>query len=114
MKIVTSFVDPPIPDRRFDYCAYDEDRYDGATDSHQPPIGWGRTRAEALADLRGIYEDELDVGESLDPALQAALTPQNELFDTIVDICRPVDPFADDKTEEEERYPEPSSQTGFV
>lgn len=48
-KIVTDLVYPPIPDRRFDWSAVTED-YDAADDCH-PPIGRGRTEAEAVADL---------------------------------------------------------------
>lgn len=33
MKISTAFVYPPIPDRRFDWSAVDDDTYDGAEDS---------------------------------------------------------------------------------
>jgi hypothetical protein len=43
-KIVTTFVYPPIPDRRFDYSA----RYDG---DDEGPCGWGRTEQEAINDL---------------------------------------------------------------
>lgn len=41
---------PPIPDRRFDYLAY----YDGEEDEHCD-TGWGRTEAEAVADLIENY-----------------------------------------------------------
>lgn len=47
MKISTEYVYPPIPDRRFDWCATDDDTYDGAGS----PIGWGSTEQEAIADL---------------------------------------------------------------
>jgi hypothetical protein len=50
MKIRTTFVYPPIPDRRFDWCAVDDDTYDGSPDCHCP-IGSGATEAEAIADL---------------------------------------------------------------
>ena len=55
MKIVTNFVYPPIPDRRFDWSAVTED-YDGAEDAHCP-VGWGRTEAEAIADLLEKIEE---------------------------------------------------------
>lgn len=51
MKIRTEHVFPPIPDRRFDWSAVDDDTYDGAEDSHCP-IGRGATEAEAIADLK--------------------------------------------------------------
>jgi hypothetical protein len=50
MKIVTTHVYPPIPVRHLDWCAYiDGTQEDG-------PYGYGRTEAEAIADL----EDQLD------------------------------------------------------
>lgn len=51
MKISTHFEYPPIPDRRFDWSAVDDDTYDGAEDSHCP-IGRGATEQEAIDDLK--------------------------------------------------------------
>ena len=52
MKITTSCDYPPIPDRRFDWSAIDEDTYDGADDSTtRGQIGYGRTEQEAIEDL---------------------------------------------------------------
>lgn len=49
--IITTFVYPPIPDRSNDWQAV-QDGWDlGA------PIGWGRTEAEAIADLKEQLED---------------------------------------------------------
>lgn len=57
-KIITTNVYPPIPMRQFDWCAY--------RDGYEPPdsdgvggglIGWGRTEAAAIADLKE-QEDE--------------------------------------------------------
>lgn len=48
-KIVTNYVFPPIPDRRFDWSAV-YDGYEGGD-----PIGWGRTEAEAIGDLLSNY-----------------------------------------------------------
>ena len=57
MKIRTALVFPPIPDRRFDWSAIDEDTYDGAEDSGTRwQIGRGATEAEAIADLMEILE----------------------------------------------------------
>jgi hypothetical protein len=47
-KIVTRYDPKPIPDRRFDWTAV-TDNYDLGS-----PIGYGRTEAEAIADLRII------------------------------------------------------------
>ena len=54
VKIRTDFIFPSIPDRRFDWSAIDEETYDFGK-----PIGYGRTEAEAVADLlEQIEEDE--------------------------------------------------------
>lgn len=51
-KIVTEHVYPPIPIRTMDWVAH----YDG--DEEGGPRGWGRTEAEAIADLKDNYEEE--------------------------------------------------------
>jgi hypothetical protein len=53
MEIRTHYEFPPIPDRRFDWSAIDRDTYDG----EGCPIGWGRTEAEAIADLLEQIEE---------------------------------------------------------
>ena len=50
MKIVTHYEPKPIPDRRSDWDAIDDDTYDGAEDSHCP-VGRGATEQEAIDDL---------------------------------------------------------------
>lgn len=69
--ILTHFDPKPIPDRRFDWCAY-RDGYEGPTqysdgsyESQGDPVGWGRTEAEAVLDLKeseslryGPHDDE--------------------------------------------------------
>ena len=47
MNIITRNVCPPIPDRRLDWEAYDDDTYDGPG----CPVGTGATEADAVADL---------------------------------------------------------------
>lgn len=44
-KIVTSCQYPPIPDRRWDWCAH----YDGEEEAGN--YGWGRTESEAISDF---------------------------------------------------------------
>lgn len=57
MKIVTTYDPKPIPDRRFDWSAIDDSTYDGAEDSGtRNQIGYGKTEAEAVADLMEILE----------------------------------------------------------
>lgn len=46
IKIHTTHVFPPIPDRRFDWCAWDDDLGEDCS-RH----GWGPTEAAAIADL---------------------------------------------------------------
>jgi len=45
LKISLDYIFPPIPVRRFDWCATLEDHQEG------DPKGWGRTRYEAVQDL---------------------------------------------------------------
>lgn len=50
--IKTQHVYPPIPIRFFDWCAF----YEGREEHGQ--FGWGRTEAEAIADLKLNYPEE--------------------------------------------------------
>lgn len=50
--IVTSCQFPPIPDRRFDWCAH----FDG--DEESGVYGYGATEAEAIADFVENYASE--------------------------------------------------------
>jgi hypothetical protein len=59
MKITTNFVYPPIPLRQFDWCAYDDDTYDGPGSI----LGHGRTEAEAVADFREQWEEKHGAGD---------------------------------------------------
>jgi hypothetical protein len=56
-KIITRWIHPPIPDRRFDYCAFHEGREESGH------YGWGRTEAEALADLQQLDEERAEAIE---------------------------------------------------
>lgn len=49
MHIKTIYSPMPIPYRDNDWCAYDDATYDGEP-GH--PVGWGRTEADAVADLK--------------------------------------------------------------
>jgi hypothetical protein len=51
MKIETSFVNPPIPVRHFDWQAVTDDYEPGA------PMGTGATEEEAIADLKFQLEE---------------------------------------------------------
>jgi hypothetical protein len=53
LTIQTSNTYPPIPDRRFDWCAWFEGR------EEEGPFGWGITEAAALRDLLDSYPDDL-------------------------------------------------------
>lgn len=48
--IITNHIFPPIPMREFDWCAY--------RDPERTPYGYGRTEAEAIADLLQLEEDD--------------------------------------------------------
>jgi hypothetical protein len=61
MKLRTVHVHPPIPVRAFDWCAYDEERYDGAPDAGPQIIGWGTTETDAIYEFLVVLDDkELD------------------------------------------------------
>lgn len=53
MKLRTTHEYPPIPDRRWDWSAVDDDTYEGGC-----PIGHGATEAEAIADLLAQIEED--------------------------------------------------------
>ena len=47
LRIATDHVFPPIPIRQFDWCAYDDNSYDGPGSV----LGHGRTEQEAIENL---------------------------------------------------------------
>lgn len=55
MKIVTTFVYPPIPVRSMDWQALPDD-YDGAPDAGWQPTGSGATEFEAVLDFYETWE----------------------------------------------------------
>ena len=58
MKINTQHIFPPIPDRSFDWLATVDDM------NEDSPKGWGKTEAEAIADLKSnLPEDRPDPRE---------------------------------------------------
>ncbi len=68
-RIITSHVFPPIPDRRWDWCAYRDGREEDTN-----AYGWGPTEGAALADLERLekevaeYEEEMQARrEGRDP-----------------------------------------------
>jgi hypothetical protein len=50
-KIVTCCMYPPIPDRRFDWCAH----WDGEEETGD--YGWGRTEQEAIDDFLATRDE---------------------------------------------------------
>ena len=63
MKIRTEHVYPPIPIRQFDWCAYDEDTYDGPGSV----LGHGATEEEAVADFREQWEERTIMSLGIGP-----------------------------------------------
>ncbi|HSC56989.1 MAG TPA: hypothetical protein VLC51_07275 [Nitrospira sp.] len=51
LKVVTSNIFPPIPDRKFDWCAY----FDGEEDGW---VGYGPTEEDAIDDLMCVSESD--------------------------------------------------------
>ena len=49
-KVVTTYVYPPIPTRRFDWSAH----YEGEEGEHMDQ-GWGQSKGEAITDLKDNY-----------------------------------------------------------
>lgn len=58
-KIITSFIYPPIPIRKYDWQAF----YDGEEELKH--YGYGVTEAAAIAELQYEYPDETDDTEEL-------------------------------------------------
>ena len=56
MKIVTDYQYLPAG-HPASWRAYDEDSYDGATDSRDPVCGYGKTEEEAIDDLKRELAD---------------------------------------------------------
>jgi len=52
MKIKTEYWPKPIPNRNFDWCAYDDASYEAGC-----PLGHGPTKEAAIADLLEQLED---------------------------------------------------------
>jgi hypothetical protein len=59
-KVVTDYVYPPIPTRDFDWQATWDDYDPDPECSRGQNVGWGRTEAEAVADLYRETEDSRD------------------------------------------------------
>ena len=57
-KLITSHVYPPIPDRRFDWCAY----IDG--DEESGKYGYGATEEEAVADFIETWAEEYEAEDA--------------------------------------------------
>ena len=53
-RIITSYINPPIPYRDIDWHAY----FDGEEDGLYH--GYGATKEEAIADLKALYEADGD------------------------------------------------------
>lgn len=54
LDIQTTFVNPPIPIRSFDWCAVDANTYMGTRE----PVGTGETEQEAVDDLLTQLEEK--------------------------------------------------------
>jgi len=76
MKLVTKFEHPPIPWRKFDWVAYDEDQMSGlCTDPDcgcrtMLVRGWGETEEEAILDFVSDLLLKCDIVESVIPCSQ--------------------------------------------
>lgn len=60
MKLRTTYDPKPIPTSAYDWSAVDDETYDGAPDSgNRNQVGYGKTEAEAVADLMAFMDLEL-------------------------------------------------------
>lgn len=75
IRIRTEFIYPPIPDRRFDWVAVDDETFDGAPDGKtRNDRGFGETEDEAIENLLEIVcqppgdfdEEDQYPGEDID------------------------------------------------
>lgn len=48
MKIKTGYINPPIPDRTYDWIAFDDETYGG---EESDVVGYGKTEIAAIRDL---------------------------------------------------------------
>ena len=62
MKIVTHYDPKPIPDRRFDWTAYDGDTFGPGR-----PVGYGTTERDAIDDLVAQIEDAMSLRQNMMP-----------------------------------------------
>lgn len=51
-KIITTFINPPIPSRNYDWCAYYE------ADEESGNYGWGATKPEAIENFLEIMSEK--------------------------------------------------------
>jgi hypothetical protein len=61
MNIRTIHICPPIPNRNYDWCAYDNDKFDA--ENSDSVVGYGSTKEEAIADLLQQIEEASDVND---------------------------------------------------
>lgn len=66
-KIQVSYVYPPIPSRRFDWCAY----IDGHEETNL--YGWGASKLDALKELGAMIEDQYNSPEVDFPGVLAEI-----------------------------------------
>lgn len=78
MKIKTTYVCPPVPERSFDWSAIDEDTYNGSGS----PIGFGATEQDAVKDLMDQMEKEECPHDEHDHGI--CLSCGRDIFDDIV------------------------------
>ena len=61
MNIRTIHIFPPIPIRKYDWCAVDNDTFDA--ENPATVVGYGSTKEEAIADLLHQIEEANDVND---------------------------------------------------
>ncbi|MBX3535802.1 MAG: hypothetical protein KF826_15755 [Xanthobacteraceae bacterium] len=85
--IITNFVNPPIPPRNNDWCAYYDGREEGG------PQGWGQTQAAAIRDLVVNYPDDrpgnakwIEAATALGKALAALRAAEGRMLNASIEL----------------------------
>jgi len=60
MQIRTSYYAKPGPDRQYDWCAWDDDRWDVGEPG--APMGWAATEQQAVDALMDLLDEERMTG----------------------------------------------------
>lgn len=76
MTIVTQHVFPPIPTRKFDWAAYDDETFDGETGNC---VGYGETEVQAVRNFLDEWEERYGATNTVKDAVSTdQIIPRTE------------------------------------